>query len=315
MISTSAPYSLFRKVGNICTSCNEKGCRENTYFITTVCKRNTGRDRIGSKALRLVFVMLSIAWGFQSATAGERFEHSLGNFEIQSTRQGVIIAAPHGTYDIHTDVLAKDVARALGAGYIIARGFSPGASRVNVNRPTEGAAYVCERERRTERARDVYDHYVRLIGKSCDGKALRLYVEIHGHTNLLFLNRIEIATTGVTIEEARQLKKHFSTFLARAKEVYPAYPELELRIEPLDKIFFSARCNKTTGYISTRHMDRALHMEIPRSARTPETLGATAVLVSSIVRATMNLPEPALGPGGKKDSPDAGVKSAGSSAR
>jgi hypothetical protein len=315
MISRPAPYSLFRKAGNRCTSCNEKGHRENIYLLNTFCKRDIGRDRIGSKALRLAVVVLIIAWSFQSATAKERFEHSPGNFEILSTRQGVIIAAPHGTYDIRTDVLAKNVARTLGVGYIVARGFSPGASRINVNRPTEGAGHVCERERHTERARDVYDRYVRLIGKSCDGKVLRLYVEIHGHTSLPFLNRLEIATTGITIEEARQLKERFSTFLAHAKAVYPAYPELELRIEPLDKVFFSARCNKTTGYISTRHMNRALHMEIPRSARTTAAREATAALVGSIVRATMNLPEPAFGPGGKKEAPEAGVKSAGSPAR
>jgi len=62
-------------------------------------------------------------------------------------------------------------------------------------------------------------------------------------------------------------------------------------------------------------MDRTLHMEIPRSARTPETLGATAALVSSIVRATMNLAEPATDSGGKKEMSEASVKPAGSSVR
>jgi hypothetical protein len=265
-------------------------------------------------ALRLVVVMLSIAWNFQSAAAGERFEHNLGHFETTSMTQGIIIAAPHGTYDIRTDVLAKDVARIIGAGHIVARGFSSGTSRVNVNRPTEGAGRTCERERHTERARDVYDHYARLIGKSCDGKPLRLYVEVHGHTSIPFLNRLEIATTGITMEEARRLKERFPAFLAQAKALYPAYPELEIRIEPIDKIYFGAGCNKKIGYISTRHMDRALHMEIPRSARTPETLEATAALVSSIVRATMNLAEPGSGQG-KKKTPEAGEKSAGSPAR
>ncbi len=314
MISRPAPYSLFRKVGNRCTSCNEKDHRRNIDSVTTFSKRDMGRDRIGATALRLSVVMLSIAWSFQSAVARERFEHALGHFETQSTKQGIIIAAPHGTYDIRTDVLAKDVARMLDAGYIIARGFSSGASRVNVNRPTEGAGRTCERERRTERAREVYDHYVRLIGKSCDGKSLRLYVEVHGHTSIPFLNRLEIATTGITKEEARQLKERFPAFLARAKALYPAYPELELRIEPVDKVFFGAGCSKKIGYISTGHMDRALHMEIPRSTRTSETLGATAALVSAIVRATMNLAEPDFGQG-KKKNPEADEKSAGSAAR
>lgn len=315
MISRSAPYSLFRKAGNRCTSCNEKDHRENIYFITPFCARDNGRDRIEFAALRLALVMLSIAWSFQSATAGERFDHALGHFETKSTKQGIIIAAPHGTYDIRTDALAKDVAGMLDAGYVIARGFSSGASRINVNRPTEGAGRVCERERRTDRARDVYDHYARLIGKTCDGKALRLYVEIHGHTSLPFLNRLEIATTGMTVEEARQLKECFPTFLAQAKAVYPAYPELELRIEPLEKVFFGAGCSKKIGYLATRHMKRSLHMEIPRAARTTETLGATAALISSIVRATMTFTDQAVGAEGKQKSSEANGKPSGSTAR
>ncbi|KQC04020.1 MAG: hypothetical protein APR55_01960 [Methanolinea sp. SDB] len=295
-------------------SCNEKFYRKNIDSVTTFSKRDMGCDRIGFSALRLSVVMLGIAWSFQSAVARERFEHAFGDFETQSAKQGIIIAAPHGTYDIHTDVLAKDVARVLGAGYIVARGFSSGASRVNVNRPTEGAGRTCEHERRTERARGVYDHYVRLVGKSCNGKTLRLYVEIHGHTSLAFLNRLEIATTGITMEEARQLKEQFPAFLSQAKALYPAYPELALRVEPIDKVFFGAGCNKKIGYISTGQMDRALHMEIPRSARTPKTLEATAALVSAIVRATMNLDEPDFG-SRKKKNPEADEKSAGSRTR
>lgn len=315
MISGPAPYPLFRKVGHRCISCNKKDHRKNIDSLTTRCERATGRERTGATIMRVVFVMFCVAWSFQSAIAGERFDHALGHFEIQPTKQGIIVAAPHGTYDIRTDGLSKDVATLLGAGYVIARGFSSGASRINVNRPTEGAGRLCERERHTERARDVYNHYVRLIGKSSDHKALRLYVEIHGHTSLAFPNRLEIATTGITREEARQLKERFSASLAHTKAVYPAYPELELRIEPLDKVFFGAGCNKKIGYISTRRMDRTLHMEIPRSARTAETLGATAALVSSIVRATMSFAEPATDSGGKKEMSEASVKPAGSSVR
>ena len=296
-------------------SCHEKELRRNLHLISTFLERKNGHDRTMSQALHLGVVTLVTAFSFQTAVAQEHFSHAPGHFETLSTTQGIIIAAPHGTYDIRTDDLAKDVAQALGAGYVIARGFSTGTSRINVNRPTEGAGRVCEKERCTDRARNVYDHYVRLVGKSCNGKALRLYVEIHGHTSLPFLNRIEIATTGITMEEARQLKERFSTFLAQAKAAYPAYPDLELRIEPLDKVYFGARCNKTNGYLSTRHAERALHMEIPRPARNPEALTATAALVSSIVRTSMNFIDSATSSGGKEEAPETGKKSVGSSAR
>jgi hypothetical protein len=231
-----------------------------------------------------------------SRAAAEYLDPSLGRFEARSSSQGVVIAAPHGTYDIRTDALAKNVARMLNAGYVIARGFSSTASRINVNRPTEGAGQICERERRTQRARNVYEQYVRLIEKSSEGKPLRLYVELHGHSSLPFPHRLEIATKGISFEEARRVKEQFPLFLAQAKAVYPAYPELELRIEPVDTVFFGAGCNKKIGYLSTGRMARALHMEIPRSARAPEALEATAALVSAIVRAEMNTPESTLNP-------------------
>jgi len=301
MISGLSPYLLFQKVYNRFTSCHEKEHLKNIYFITIFCKKEIGRDRMKSGALILMVLTLVIAFSVHSAVAQEHFEHALGHFETLSTTQGIIIAAPHGTYDIRTDALAKDVARLLGAGYVIARGFSSGASRINVNRPTEGAGSSCEREQRTERARDVYDHYIRLVDKSCKGKTPQLYVEIHGHTSLAFLNRLEIATTGITMEEARTIKKQLPAFLAQAKKSYSSYPELELRIEPLDKVYFGARCDKTIGYISTRHMDRALHIEVPRSARAPKTIKITAALIGSIARAVMNSTRPVPGPGGKEE--------------
>jgi len=253
-----------------------------------------------TRMLCLMVAVLSLGFSFQTAAAEEIFAHRFGHFEVLSTTRDVIIAAPHGTYDTRTGVVAKDVARMLGAGYIVARGFSPGRSRINVNRPTEGVGKTCERERRTERSQDVYEHYIHLINRSCGGHRLRLYVEIHGHTSLPFPKRLEIATTGFSVEEARQLKVQFPTFIAQAKAIYRAYPELDLRMEPLDKVFFGARCNKMIGYISTRNMDRALHIEIPRLVRTPEAMEATVLLVCSIVRTVMNYPDPISGPGGKE---------------
>jgi hypothetical protein len=310
MIGRPAPYPLDQSVPRL-----QKEPRGNLYLISALRKRKNGRDQTMSRALHLAVVMLVTAFSIQTAVAQEHFLHALGHFETLSTTQGILIAAPHGTYDIRTDVLAKDVARTLGAGYVIAGGFASPSPRINVNRPSEGAGHTCEKERRTERARDVYDQYARLIDKIRDGKPLRLYVEIHGHTSIPFLNRLEIATTGITTEEARRLKDRFPAFLAQAKAAYPAYPDLELRIEPLDKIYFGARCNKTTGYLSTRNMERALHMEIPRPARTPEALKATAALVSSIVRATMTISESASGPGPKRATSDADKKSSGGPAR
>lgn len=287
---------------------------ENEHLISFLNKKNKRFFPVTFGIFIFIFMALNIV-GLSQTDAAERFDHPFGRFETQTTKNGIIVAAPHGTYDIRTDSLAQETARKLGAGYVIARGFSRGASRINVNRPTEGAAKTCEREQRTERARDVYDQYVRLMDKSSDGTPLQLYVELHGHTSLPFLNRLEIATTGFSSEDARQLKEKFPSFLAQAKAVNRDYPNLDLLIEPIDKVFFGAGCNKKTGYLSTGRTARSLHMEIPRSARAPENLEATAVLVSSLVRAAMNLTDSATGLKGKQDVPGTDKKSAGSPAR
>lgn len=298
MIGRPASYPLFRKGYNQSVPLEH---RRNLYLINTSRKRKINIDRaVMSRVFHLAVVTLVIAFSFQAAVAQEHFLHAPGHFETLSTTQGILIAAPHGTYDIRTDVLTKEVARMLGAGYVIARSFASSSSRINVNRPTEGAGRTCEKERHTERARDVYDEYVRLVGKSCDGKPLRLYVEIHGHTSLAFPNRIEIATTGISLEEARLLKERFPVFLKQVKAAYPAYPKLMLRMEPFDKIFFGARCNKTIGYLSTRSVERALHMEIPRSARTPEAIKATTTLIVSMVSTLMKPAKPFPVPGRKE---------------
>lgn len=295
MITRPRPYFFFQKMYHHVTSRKNREPSKYQNFAFHLYARDKNRFKATFGTFVIAAAALSIFCTARPAAA-ERPDPSLGRFEAQSANQGMVVAAPHGTYDIRTDILAKNVARMLGAGYVIALGFSPTVSRVNVNRPTEGAGRVCERERHTQRAREVYDHYVGLIEKSSGGKPLRLYVELHGHTSLPFSNRLEIATVGISWEEARRVKERFPAFLAQAKAAYPAYPELDLRMEPVDKVFFGAGCNKKIGYLSTGRMARALHMEIPRSARVPEALEATAVLVNAIARAVMNNSDPPLNP-------------------
>ncbi|OFX35319.1 MAG: hypothetical protein A2Z07_13140 [Armatimonadetes bacterium RBG_16_67_12] len=93
---------------------------------------------------------------------------------------GVLIAAPHGTYDRNTAAIAITTARRLGAGYVVFRGIPSGA-RINVNRPTEGAGRRCPDETPTERARSVYDTYVMMVRAAAGPNPLSFHVEIHGH--------------------------------------------------------------------------------------------------------------------------------------
>lgn len=123
----------------------------------------------------------------------EHLAHELGEFEFLPTSTGVLIAAPHGTIDANTALVAVEAARRLGAGYVVARGFTADRTRINVNRPTEGAGLACAQEAHTARAREVYGLYTRLVSVAAGGRPLRLYVEIHGNSNPRTVQQIEVA--------------------------------------------------------------------------------------------------------------------------
>ena len=86
---------------------------------------------------------------------------SSSSFEFPPASTGVLIAAPRGTYESSTAQLAVEAARRLGAAYVVARRFTVGQTRINVNRPTEGAGLACAREARMARAEEVYGLYAR----------------------------------------------------------------------------------------------------------------------------------------------------------
>jgi len=232
------------------------------------------------RGMLTVVVVLVVA----PVIAQERLAHELGEFESFPSSIGVVIAAPHGTFDARTAPLAIAAARRLGAGYVVARRFTVNGTRINVNRPTEDAFVACVRERRTARAKEVYDLYTRTVRTAAAGRPLRLYVEIHGNSDWRTAQSIEIATTGISGSQAQSVSDGYPAMLARARTLMPAYPEIALRIEPLDRLVFVAACLKSVGIVATDLVPRALHIELPRSARAKESQEATALLITEIVR-------------------------------
>ncbi len=228
-------------------------------------------------------VVLAVALA-AAAAAQERVRLEPGEFEYMETTTGVLVAAPHGTFDINTDALAIAVARKLGSGYIVFRGDTPARTRINVNRPTEGAGRACANEDRTERARTVYETYVRLMRTASGGASLAWYVELHGNADPRTADRIEVATKGVSAADAAEMKRRYPAILTAAQRESPPFPTLELWVEPADRILFAASCTKTLGILSGDGFARALHFEFPRSARTLELLNATATLTAAVLQ-------------------------------
>ncbi|HEX6154515.1 MAG TPA: hypothetical protein VFZ54_00725 [Burkholderiales bacterium] len=203
--------------------------------------------------------------------------HALGEFEYARNSSGVLIAAPHGSFDANTAPIAIQAARELQASHLVAWRFVVDKVRLNVNRPTEGAFLPCAQEQPTDRAREVFETYAKLAGNP-----ERLYVEIHGNSNPNTARSIEVATVGITAAQAQALKADYPEMLRQS-----GLPDLGFLIEPVDRITYCAACAKKLGTLG--QAPRALHFEFPRSARETTNLSRTARLVSMIVRRLLEL--------------------------
>jgi len=219
-----------------------------------------------------------------AAHGQERSRHALGEFEWLPTSSGVLIAAPHGTFDANTALIVAQAARQAQTDYLVARRFVVDKVRINVNRPTEGAMLACSHEPETGRARDVYAAYSAAVQRAAAGNALHLYVEVHGNSNPDTAQNIEVATVGITAAEARAVKNAYAAMLARVRGSVRDFPELALLVEPLDRITYTAACAKKLGALTVGFAPRALHFEFPRRARQGEAIRGAAMLVAEIVR-------------------------------
>src|SRR5687767_3396218 len=94
---------------------------------------------------------------------------------VAPPQRGIVMAAPHGRFDRHTDEIAAELAARLGTGLVVARGFRHRARPVNVNRPTEGIPP--DLERGTARAQALYEAWGRAVARAAGGP-LRMYIEI-----------------------------------------------------------------------------------------------------------------------------------------
>lgn len=208
-----------------------------------------------------------------------------GSVHVEKGRAGLVIAAPHGTSDVATDVIGRDLARLTGFGLVVVTGDSPldtDGRRYNVNRPTEGVPGAAARlEMPTAPARRVYDLYRRQVAEAAQGP-LRLYVEVHGNARAESAGRLEIATVGVSPEDAWRLK----TLLELIRDAHlPAdggVPRLDAWVEPVDPVWYTASAAKQSGLLAEARI--ALHIEMPRAARTAYREFYTEVLADFLLQ-------------------------------
>jgi hypothetical protein len=210
-----------------------------------------------------------------------------GQIAARPGRPGAVVAAPHGTSDIATGEIAAEIARRTGFGLVVATGFSlapdaPGrpGRRFQVNRPTEGVpGGPPADERATEAARQVYETYRRRVEETAAGP-LVLYVEIHGNDRRESAGRIEIATVGIDAEYAGRLRTLCELIRDAYLRAQPKTPRLAVLVEPADRVFYAASATKRTGVL--RLARRALHIELPKAARTEWRETYTAILADFV---------------------------------
>ncbi len=218
-----------------------------------------------------------------------------GSFNVKKGRPGYVIGAPHGTTDLATDLIGLDLARRTGFGAVVATGFGKldaRGRRYNVNRPTESVAGDPPRsEGETEAARRVYDSYGRSVAEAAQGP-LRFYVEIHGNDHQDTTGRVEIATVGLTKEDAWRLK----TLLELVRDAHlrgqPDAPKLEFLVEPVDVLRYSASASKAGGLLG--RSERSLHIELPKLVRTTYRETYT-VMLGDFLTQWVDLPASARG--------------------
>ena len=202
-----------------------------------------------------------------------------GSFNVQRGRPGYVIAAPHGTTDVATDLIGLDLARRTGFGAVVATGFGNvdgQGRRYNVNRPTVGVPGEPPRsEGETEAAHRVFDAYGRSVAEAAQG-LLRVYVEVHGNGHQDTAGRVEIATVGLSREDAWRLKTLLELVRDAHLRARPDAPKLEILVDPVDTLRYTASASKSGGILG--RSEKALHIELPKVARTTYRDTYTAML-------------------------------------
>jgi hypothetical protein len=174
--------------------------------------------------------------------------------------RGVVIAAPHGTFDEHTADVVRQISCRTGIAAVIANGFTPTETpgwRINVNRPSERHYPGGELEIASARARKVYDVFRRVVLAASEG-SLKLYVDIHQNARH---RDIEVSTVGISPEDAQAIKNSFRAIRDVVLKGLAQPAAVDLRIEPIDELQIGAWAAKIDGILSVA--EKSLHFELP----------------------------------------------------
>lgn len=190
----------------------------------------------------------------------------------------LVLAAPHGGFDLGTDQMAEAMCVGMHWQCLIAKGFRTSGHPINVNRPTEGVGLASDQESHTPRAKAVYDCY---LSHLLPLKPL-LYVELHGNSRKESQQQLEIALINWP-GQALLLKRSFQQALL-AQGFAPE--QLDAKVQGVDKLHFVGASTRRWGVY--QHLPHALAIEIPRWVR--KQPAARQRLELALAQALLSLP-------------------------
>ena len=208
--------------------------------------------------------------------------------------RGIVLGAPHGTFDQYTAEIVKKISFQTGLPAVIAKGFTPTEGsgwRINVNRPTERRYPSGEIEIDTERASQVYRDFKQLVF-SAAAQRLDLYVDIHQNGRQ---QNIEVATVGISREQAHRIKNRYREIRDRVLRGRPDIEAVDLAIEPIDSVEIGAWAAKANGILGVAN--KSLHFELPvhRVLRSSKSREAYTQILAALLDRTVD----ELSPGAK----------------
>jgi len=209
----------------------------------------------------------------------------LGRLDLIRSRKGlagVVIGAPHGTYDEYTAEIVKRLGFRTGLAAVIARGFSPteaGGWRINVNRPSEKTFLAPEFEVSSSRSRETYGAFRDAVIDAAGGD-LRLYFDVHQYGG----SSIQIATTGVSAAQAQKLKQRYQRLRDQLLTENPDIEPVKLLIEPQDEVEIGAWPAKAHGILSIAR--KSVHIELPlySALRSEKSRNVYTRIVSELIK-------------------------------
>jgi len=215
----------------------------------------------------------------------------LGRFELIESRKrvpGVVIGAPHGSFDEYTAEMVKRLSYRTGLAAVIAKGFTPteaGGWRINVNRPTEKIFPSEGLELHSQRAKEIYRTFKDIVFQAAAGD-LDLYIDIHQYNTE---SKIQVATVGISQQEAEAIKKLYYEMRASMLDKQSNISAVDLLIEPLDEIEIGAWQAKAEGIL--RLAQKSLHIEIPshKAFATVESREIYTRILAALLRETVPL--------------------------